>query len=81
MTNYDRYKALLKKRDALDKQTKELEKVIFDMDTKSSEAEIQVWNKLELKRRALAVQVARQWQTLTRDERKQEVAKYSKRSS
>jgi hypothetical protein len=77
MTNYDRYKALLKKREAADKQTKELETKIFDLDTKSSEDEIQAWHKLELKRRAIALETARQWQTLTREEREQEAAKYS----
>jgi len=76
MTNRDRYEALLRKREALDKQTKELEKRIFDLDTKSSESEIATWAKLELKRRELAVQVARQWQSLTRAERQEQIAKY-----
>lgn len=76
MTNRDRYEALLRKREALDKQTKELEKSIFDLDTKSSESEIATWAKLELKRRELAVQVARQWQSLTRAERQEQIAKY-----
>lgn len=76
MTNRDRYEALLRKREALNKQTKELEEQIFDLDTKSSESEIATWAKLELKRRELSVQVARQWQSLTRAEREEQIAKY-----
>lgn len=79
MTNYDRYQQLLAKRDVIDKQTKVLEKEIFDLDTESSEKTIQNWARLELKRREIAVATARQWQTLSYDERKKETDKYAKR--
>ena len=77
MTNRDRYDRLLEKRNKIDKQTKEYEKVIFDLDTQSSEPLIQRWAKLELDRRAVAVEVARQWQTLSREERIAETKKYN----
>ena len=78
MTNVQRYEALLDKREATDDQTKELEKVIFAEEGSVSEAELQKWHKLELKRRAQALEVARQWQTLTPEERRAQNAKYTK---
>ena len=78
MKNIDRYQALLKKREQVDAKTKTLEKKIFSLDGHASEAELQEWHKLELKRRAIALETARQWQTLTTEERKEEASKYDK---
>lgn len=76
MTNIQRYQMLLNKRQQLDAETKRLEKLVFAPTGSVSEQVIQQWHKLELKRRAISLDVARQWQTLTPQERSSENKRY-----
>lgn len=76
MQNIDRYQSLLEQREQVDKQTKALEHEIFSLDGHANEETLQTWHKLELKRRAIALEVARQWQTLTKEERINENSRY-----
>lgn len=76
MTNVDRYQFLLHKREQLNAETKKLEKEIYSLNGVVSEETLQKWHKIELKRRVLSLEVARQWQTLTPEERKAQVSQY-----
>lgn len=76
MTNVDRYQFLLLKREHLNAESKKLEKEIYALNGVVREEILQKWHKIELKRRALSLEVARQWQTLTPEERKAQVTRY-----